>query len=446
MSEENASDQAVDSNQEVPVESEGLDPGVKATAANAAGDSEQGVDGPQGDDPSNGSAPADSSDTSPSDKGAGEGGGATATPTDSATPPPIDTTDPGTRSTVGQDEPPQPEQTLSPKPVEAKPKKKPISTGEAAVLETNFVDALAGQKVSLGASPSVGGFKMKQMGNGTSASVTVLPDVHASRAGLTARTRILRSTYPQSHQRSQMGTQVDSNKRSEPTAKFGKGSRFQDKVFISSAHSSVLPPPGMPGPGTYNVIRQLTKPDMRYLKKKGGHDTSSSSKLPAMDGSSQTIGSKVDMANDMRGFGSEPRFHIQNQTTKMLSKNPGPGEYRLNTPQQHLSTSHMGVAIKFQKGQRKKQPSKGFEQEFYGTLSPGPIYKPGYKHQLQGGSTGFGKGQRTVDPSGKVPTLDEIRAAQIPGKVLTPDEIRAAQIPGPNVYKLKDPWPFFLLI
>ncbi len=50
----------------------------------------------------------------------------------------------------------------------------------------------------------------------------------------------LRSSFPPiTHQRSQLGPQADSLKRSEPTAVIGTGARFNDTRFISHQHSKV---------------------------------------------------------------------------------------------------------------------------------------------------------------------------------------------------------------
>ena len=77
------------------------------------------------------------------------------------------------------------------------------------------------------------------------------------------------------------------------------------------------------------------------------------------------------------GFYSEPRFHESDRMRSYYSRIPGPGQYRYSeTAYRHLSSKHDLPPVVLGTGSRVKFPVKGFEMEFYGCQSPGPIYKP----------------------------------------------------------------------
>ncbi|GAX82371.1 hypothetical protein CEUSTIGMA_g9800.t1 [Chlamydomonas eustigma] len=132
----------------------------------------------------------------------------------------------------------------------------------------------------------------------------------------------VRSSFPPiSHQRSQLGFQSESSKRSEPTIVFGSSSRFSDARYISAQHSNALPPKDVPGPGAYEL-----KPDKHEPPRHAAQD-------------GRAVAS---FAN------TEPRFGLQTRTYAEAGRKPGPGHYpgALSAPvsQHHFSTP-VGFAI-----------------------------------------------------------------------------------------------------
>ena len=206
-----------------------------------------------------------------------------------------------------------------------------------------------------------------------------------------------------SHQRSQLGNQTESGKRSAPSVGFGTASRFGTEAqFITKEHSKQLMVSWTPGPGQYQAKSSVG--NQVYSEKKSAAGF---------------------------GFGTSQRFNEAVQEQKRQRNLPAPGTYRANSSMGHQvnSTQSTGAQVQFGNSLRSQVVvEKGFEQQFFGLESPGPAL-----YSLQDSQTNFkdnkdGKGMHSTGPSfGTDPRATD-------PKKKNHAEVRAAQVPGPGNY------------
>lgn len=191
--------------------------------------------------------------------------------------------------------------------------------------------------------------------------------------------------------RSQLGPQVESVKRSAPRATFGSAQRWgsSERMFISKEHSRCVAPSWTPGPNAYNVMTDKAPP------------------LPRIKAVTGPLG------------GTEKRFALDSYADVRSAHTPGPGTYDTGSPERtRMLSQHVGShGPSIGHAERKRVPEKGFELEFYGQVSPGPVYTPQEPSGGHGNAAGpghFPRAPRTgLDPAAK--SYAEKLATTIPG-------------------------------